>query len=157
MAITEKKCSRAILLSNRVKIKHVNNTRTLDYMYHKYQVRNAAELDFVYGEFRKAKREWAKQRESTIRLNENNQILMHELERLGVKDCDIWFAQAKALVEPKEMVEVRHDLNVRRQKLRDQMDYNTRIMEQCLEEMEKIRDESPDYAAEVERILSRGL
>lgn len=157
MAITEKKCSRAILLSNRVKIKHVNNTRTLDYMYHKYQVRNAAELDFVYGEFRKAKREWAKQRESTIRLNENNQILMHELERLGVKDCDIWFAQAKALVEPKEMVEVRHDLNVRRQKLRDQMDYNTGIMEQCLEEMEKIRDESPDYAAEVERILSRGL
>lgn len=157
MAITEKKCSRAIFLSNRVKIKHVNNTRTLDYMYHKYQVRNAAELDFVYGEYRKAKREWAKQRESTIRLNENNQILMHELGRLGVKDCEIWFAQAKALVEPKEMVEVRHDLNVRRQKLRDQMDYNTGIMEQCLEEMEKIRDESPDYAEEVERILSRGI
>lgn len=157
MVITEKKCNRAIFLTNRVKIKHVNNTRTLDYMYHKYQVRNAAELDFVYGEYRKAKREWAKQRESTIRLNENNQILMHELERLGVKDCDIWFAQAKALVEPKEMVEVRHDLNVRRQKLRDQMDYNTGVMEQCLEEMEKIRDENPDYAAEVERILSRGI
>lgn len=157
MVITEKKCNRAIFLSNRVKIKHVNNTRTLDYMYHKYQVRNVAELDFVYGEYRKAKREWAKQRESTIRLNENNQILMHELGRLGVKDCEIWFAQAKALVEPKEMVEVRHDLNVRRQKLRDQMDYNTGIMEQCLEEMEKIRDESPDYAEEVERILSRGI
>ena len=55
------------------------------------------------------------------------------------------------------MVEVRHDLNVRRQKLRDQMDYNTGIMEQCLEEMEKIRDISPDYAAEVESILSRQL
>lgn len=157
MVITEKKCNRAIFLSNRVKIKHVNNTRTLDYMYHKYQLRNADELDFVFGEYRKAKREWAKQRESTIRLNENNQILVHELERLGVKDREIWFSQAKALIEPKEMVEVRHDLNVRRQKLRDQMDYNTGIMEQCLQEMEKIRDESPDYAAEVERILSRGV
>jgi VIT1/CCC1 family predicted Fe2+/Mn2+ transporter len=157
MVITEKKCSRAVMLSNRVKIKHVNNTRTLDYMCHKYQIRNAAELEFVYGEYRKAKKEWAKQRESTIRLNENNQILMQELERLRVKDRDIWFSQAKALVDPKEMVEVRHDLNVRRQKLRDQMDYNTDIMEQCIEEMEKIRDESPDYATEVENILGRAL
>lgn len=157
MIITEKKCNRAILLSNRVKIKYVNNVRTLDYMYHKYQVRNVVELEFVFGEYRKAKKEWAKQRESTIRINENNRILMHELERLGIKDREIWFSQAKALVEPKEMVEVRHNLNVRRQKLRDQMDYNTGIMEQCLEEMEKIRDVSPDYAAEVESILSRQL
>lgn len=37
------------------------------------------------------------------------------------------------------MVEVRHDLNVRRQKLREQMDYNTGIMEQCLDEIDKIR------------------
>ena len=57
MIITEKKCNRAIYLSNKVKIKYVNNVRTLDYMYHKYQVRNATELDFVYGQYRKAKRE----------------------------------------------------------------------------------------------------
>ena len=129
MAITEKKCNRAIFLSNRVKIKYVNNVRTLDYLCHKYQIRNATELDFVYGQYLKAKREWARQRESTIQINENNKILMNELQRLGVKDRDIWFAQARALVEPKEMVEVRHDLNVRRQKLRDQLDYNTGIME----------------------------
>lgn len=153
MVITEKKCNRAIFLSNRVKIKYVNNVRTLDYMYHKYQVRNGAELEFVYGQYRMAKREWARQRESTIQINENNQILMHELARLGVKDKEIWFAQARALVEPKEMVEVRHDLNVRRQKLREQLDYNTGIMEKCLEEMGKIRDKKPEYAAEVERLL----
>lgn len=157
MAITEKKCSRAVLLSNRVKIKYVNNVRTLDYMYHKYQVRNAVELEFVFGEYRQAKKEWAKQRESTVRINENNRILMSELERLGIKDREIWFAQAKALIDAREMVEVRHDLNVRRQKLRDQMDYNTGIMEQCLEEMEKIRDTDSAYAAEVEMVLSREL
>ena len=159
MATTEKKCNRAIFLSNRVKIKYVNNVRTLDYLCHKYQIRNATELDFVYGQYLKAKREWARQRESTIQINENNKILMNELQRLGVKDRDIWFAQARALVEPKEMVEVRHDLNVRRQKLRDQLDYNTGIMEECLEEMEKIRDKKPEYAQEVERILEgeRGI
>ncbi|MCH5251834.1 MAG: hypothetical protein J1F22_02570 [Lachnospiraceae bacterium] len=157
MVITEKKCNRAIFLTNRVKIKYVNNVRTLDYLYQKYQVRNATELDFVYGQYRKAKREWARQRESTIQINENNQILMQELQRLGVKDRDIWFAQAKALIEPKEMVEVRHDLNVRRQKLREQLDYNTGVMEECLEEMEKIRDKKPEYAVEVERILSQEM
>lgn len=159
MAITEKKCNRAVFLSNRVKIKYVNNVRTLDYLCHKYQIRNATELDFVYGQYLKAKREWARQRESTIQINENNKILMHELQRLGIRDRDIWFAQARALVEPKEMVEVRHDLNVRRQKLRDQLDYNTGVMEECLEEMEKIRDKKPEYAEEVERILQgeRGI
>lgn len=153
MVITEKKCDRAVFLSNRVKIKYVNNVRTLDYMYHKYQVRNATELEFVYGQYRKAKKEWARQRESTVLLNESNQILLRELQRLGVKDRDIWFAQARALVEPKEMVEVRHELNVRRQKMREQLDYNTGVMEDCLEEMEKIRDKKPEYAEEVERIL----
>ena len=155
MVITEKKCSRAVFLSNRVKIKYVNNVRTLDYMSHKYQVRNATELEFVFGQYRKAKREWARQRESTIRLNENNQILMQELQRLGIRDREIWFAQAKALVDPKEMVEVRHDLNVRRQKLREQLDYNTGVMEECLEEMERIRDKKLEYAEEVERILGK--
>lgn len=153
MVITEKKCNRAIFLSNRVKIKYVNNVRTLDYMYHKYQVRNATELDYVYSQYIRAKREWAKQQENGALINQNNEIVLSELRRLGLKDCDIWLGQIVALVDPREMVEVRHDLNVRRQKLREQLDYNTGIMEECLEEMENIRNQKPEYAVEVERIL----
>ena len=153
MVITEKKGNRAIFLLNRVKIKYVNNVRTLDYMYHKYQVRNAAELSFVRTQYIRAKREWERQRESSIRIHEANQVVLQELRKLEVKDCDIWLGQVEALVEPKEMVEVRHDLNVRRQKLREQMDYNTGIMEQCLDEIDKIRSKKPEYAVEVERIL----
>lgn len=153
MVITEKKGNRAIFLLNRVKIKYVNNVRTLDYMYHKYQVRNAAELSFVRTQYIRAKREWERQRESSIRIHEANQVVLQELRKLEVKDCDIWLGQVEALVEPKEMVEVRHDLNVRRQKLREQMDYNTSIMEQCLDEIDKIRSKKPEYAVEVERIL----
>lgn len=139
MVITEKKCNRAIFLTNKVKIKYVNNVRTLDYMCHKYQVRNATELDYVYGQYRLAKREWARQRETAVLINQNHEVLVTELEHLGVKDCEIWFTQAKALVEPKEMVEVRHELNVRRQKLREQLDYNTEIIQECKEEMERIQ------------------
>lgn len=157
MVITEKKCSRAVFLSNRVKIKYVNNVRTLDYMYGKYQVRNAVELDFVYGQYRQAKREWERQQRGTRQINEYSQILVQELGRLGVKDRDIWCTQASALVDSREMVEVRHDLNVRRQKLREQLDYNMGVMEECMEEMDKIREKKPEYAREVESILNQGV
>ena len=108
MVITERKCNRAIALANRTKIKYVNNTRTIDYLCSKYKVRNATELEFVYDQYRKAKREWAKQREDAFLLNEKNEILLQELEALGVKDKSIWLHQANAIVEPKE---IRHSLN----------------------------------------------
>lgn len=153
MVITERKCNRAISLANRVKIKYVNNTRTIDYMCSKYKVRNATELEFVYDQYCKAKREWARQREDAFLLNEKNEILIHELEKLGVKDREIWFNQAIAIVEPKEMVEVRHSLNERRQKLRGQIDYNNGIMQDFVEELGRIRNKKPEYAQEIEELL----
>ena len=60
--------------------------------------------------------------EKYFEINENNQIVLAELKRFGLKDCDIWLGQIAAIVEPKEMVEVRHNLNVQRQKLREQLE-----------------------------------
>lgn len=153
MVITERKCNRAVALANRTKIKYVNNTRTIDYLCSKYKVRNATELEFVYDQYRKAKREWAKEREDAFLLNEKNETLMQQLEALGVKDKSIWFNQANALINPKEMVEVRHGLNERRQKLREQIDYNNDIMNDFLQELERIRAKSPEYAQEIEEVL----
>lgn len=157
MVITERKCNRAISLANRVKIKYVNNTRTIDYMCAKYRVRNATELEFVYDQYRKAKREWARQREDTFMLNEKNEILMAELKKLGVKDREIWFAQAGAIVDPREMVEVRHELNERRQKLREQIDYNNGLMQDFMQELERIRNKKPEYAREIEDMIGGHL
>lgn len=153
MVITERKCNRAISLANRVKIKYVNNTRTIDYMCAKYRVRNATELEFVYDQYRKAKREWARQREDTFILNEKSEILMAELKKLGVKDREIWPSQAGAIVDPKEMVEVRHELNERRQKLRAQIDYNNGLMQDFMQELERIRNKKPEYAREIEDMI----
>ena len=155
MVIIEKKQSKAVSLTNRVKIKYVNNVRTLEYMTAKYHVRNATELDFVYSQYREAKREWARQREGTIQIEENHEILIGVLRRIGVRDREIWFTQAKALIDPSEMVEVRHDLNTRRGRLREQLDYNTGVMTECLNEMDRIRGKKPEYNADVERILSQ--
>ncbi len=153
MVLTERKCNKAISLSNRVKIKYVNNTRSIDYLCLKYHVRNGTELEFVYDQYSRAVREWARQREDAFILNEKNELLVQELSKLGVKDCGIWPYQANALVEPKEMVEVRHGLNERRQKLRGQIDYNNGVMQDFIGELEKIRDKRPEYAEEIEEVL----
>lgn len=153
MVIVQRKCNRAIYLANKVKIKYFNNVRTIDYMCSKYRVRNATELEFVYDQYCRAKREWARQREDAFLLNEKNEILVASLANIGVKDKEIWFHQANAIVDPKEMVEVRHDLNEQRQKLRGQIDYNNAIMQDFLNEMERIRDKSPEYAKEIEMVL----
>ena len=155
MAVTEKMENRAVFLTNRVKIKYVNNVRALEYLTGKYAVRNATELDFVYSQYRDAKREWARQREGTIQIEENHEILIQSLRMIGVRDREIWFTQAKALIDPSEMVEVRHELNQRRQRLREQLDYNTGVMTECLNEMDRIRLKKPEYEADVERVLAQ--
>ena len=154
MVVAEIKQNKAIALTNQVKIRYVNNVRTMDYLCAKYRVRGATELDFVFSQYKEAKREWARQREGTIQIEENHEILINALAKIAVRDREIWFSQAKALIDPSEMVEVRHELNVRRQKLREQLDYNTSVMTECLNEMEKIQSKRPEYAKDVERILS---
>lgn len=138
MALTDKKCSRAVALSNKVKIKYVNTIQLIEYICAKYHVRNGKELQFLYEQYQMWKREWEKQQESTRLLGEYNQILLKELGKLGVKDRDLWFYQAQALIDPREMVEVRHELNVRRQKLRERLDYNYEVIDNCKSEWERL-------------------
>ena len=155
MVIKERQYDRADSLLNRVKIKYVNNTRTIDYMCMKFHVRNATELEFVYDQYQKAKREWARKRESVYLLNEKKDILIAELKNIGVRDAEIWCSQVRAIIEPKEMVEVRHELNSRRQQLRKQIDYNTGIIQDFINELERIRNMREAYAQEVEDILGK--
>jgi hypothetical protein len=37
------------------------------------------------------------------------------------------------------------------------LDYNTGIIEGCMEEVEKIRDKKPEYERDVERIMGQGI
>ena len=81
MVVTEIKQNKAIALTNQVKIRYVNNVRTMDYLCAKYRVRGATELDFVFSQYKEAKREWARQREGTIQIEENHEILINALQR----------------------------------------------------------------------------
>ena len=71
------------------------------------------------------------------------------LKKYKLYDANIWLHQVEAILDPKEMVEVRHELIVRRQQLRKQIEYNTEIAKKAGDEIKEISKEYPNYAKEI--------
>ena len=62
---------------------------------------------------------------------------------------------ADYLIDNKEMVEVRHRLNGRRQKLRERIDYNNNLKERSLAEINKMLTQRPESKEEVIVLLRK--
>ncbi len=129
--LSQRKLARAVTLLNKTKIKYVNIANSVDYQLAKYDVKNSYELSREYELYLTDKKADERFRSSSAELNEAVIRLNKQLDRLGLYDSSVWEAQAEALAEPKEMIEVRHKLNIRRQKLRDRIDYNMERIEDC--------------------------
>jgi hypothetical protein len=142
--LTDLKLNRAIQLLNKVKIKYINNTNALDYAYQKYMVNSYAELAYLWEQYEKVKEEERKFNNSTGQLEFYNRELVKELKNHNLTDPNIWVHQVVALLDNKEMVEVRHRLNIRRQKLRDRIDYNNEIKENSIKEVNKFLNHKPE-------------
>lgn len=130
MAQNRKK--RAVSLLNKVKIKYVNNKSTLDFIYEKYQIRSLRELEHIWEQYTILVQETKKfhQRIGDMR------VYVDEMEKLlrdvGVLDPYIWSQQTAALLDNREMVEVKHELNMRRQAVRAKMEENESIKQESL-------------------------
>lgn len=62
----------------------------------------------------------------------------------------IWLHQTAAILDKKEMVEIRHNLIIRRQSLRRRMDYNKEMVAgKAQAEIKDLVDKYPKYAAEI--------
>lgn len=133
-----KKRNKLVGLTNKVKIKYVNTQNALDYEYEKFMVTSSMELNSVYEKYVKAKREAEEYKNNTGMLNYYNDTLIRELRNHKLKDCDIWIYQAAAIIDNREMVEIRHRLNERRQKLRDRIDFNYGVEKNGLAELEQM-------------------
>ena len=127
--------NRVIQLTNKIKIKLVNSTSTLDYCYEKYCVGSYRELADLWERYKKAREEERRYRKSTEQLEQYTRQLVNILRAAGVKDAEIWIYQADALLDDKEMVEVRHHLNTRRQKIRERLEFNNEQLERCRREL----------------------
>lgn len=146
----EKGINRIIMLQNRVKIRYVNNTNLMDYLYIKYHVSSAKEFASWWEKFKVEKEERRRYREAELELDESQQEFLGILKCYQVKDPAIWLHQTAALLDSKEMVEIRHGLIIRRQSLRKRMDYNREmIIERAQAEIRELEENYPQYAQEI--------
>lgn len=149
------KQNRQIMLMNKVKIKSVNNRNYLEYTYSKYQAENYAQLRIYWEEYVRLKDEERRYQKNTDLLEFYNNELIRELKKFGIADAEIWIFQSTAILDSKEMVEVRHRLNVRRQKLRERIDLNARQKEDAIDSIRTTIRTYPDCEEEAEKLLRR--
>lgn len=128
----------AITLLNKVKIKYVNITNAVDYTREKYHVRDAREFEYQWDMYQEAMREQEKYRQTNEDLNYYYDKLVGLLKKCRLYDSRVWIEQPQALVEPKEMVEIKHNLLVRRQKLRAKIAYNLDIVKKERKEIDRM-------------------
>ena len=142
--LNDRKLSKAVILLNRVKIKYVNTTNVLDYTRTKFGVESAAQFEFVYTEYVKAKEYAEKYKDNTEKMKENRSELMEILNSYGIHDSEVWIHQVSALLESRDMVEVRHRLNLRRQQIRERIAYNEGNKDKAYQELHQLMERFPE-------------
>ncbi len=154
LARVENGIGHIIRLQNTVKIRYVNNTHLLDYLYLKYNVSSASELGKSWQQYQEEKQERHNYQMAERELDQCQKDLLHVLRRYQVKDPMIWLHQTAALLDKKEMVEIRHNLIIRRQSLRKRMDYNKEVIAgKAQAEIKDLVENYPKYAKEILTIV----
>lgn len=145
----ERAVNRIIQLQNKVKIRYVNNTNLLDYLYMKYDAKNAADLNKRWNLYQQEKEERKQYAEAEAKMEYYQKQLVGRLSHYQLKNPARWVNQSSALLDPREMVEIRHELILRRQALRKQMDYNNNVADTARQEILDVVQQYPAYAPEI--------
>ena len=152
---TEKGINRIILLQNTVKIRYVNNVNLLDYLYVKYNVKNSKEWKMLFEVYEEEKRAREINEQNEEELDYYQAELLKVLRNFQLSDPRLWVRCPLALYDHKEMVEIRHEHIIRRQKLRAQMDYNKRMAKEGEKELRSLIAEYPQYSKEILGMMER--
>ena len=144
-----------ISLENRIKIKYVNAKNAVDYTYERFHVTSSKELTFNYEQYI----EICKEREKFKQINEDLEYFKNRLVRilrsLNLYDARIWLNYANAIVDSKEMVELKHELFSRRKFLRSRIDYNLAAIQDIRVDVDLYVDKLGDKAVQVKAIVNR--
>lgn len=149
-----KNADRAIQLLNMVKLKYVNITNAIDYCREKFHVESAGEFNRVWEAYLEAVKQREKFNINNDDLRYYNNRLIRMLTEYNLYDVKVWIPQALALADHKEMVEVTHRLNERRQKIRARIEKSMEIVKSHATDVESLmKDLSPETAMRVEEIM----
>lgn len=150
---SEVNMNHAIELLNRVKFKYINVTNAVEYAREKYHVKNGYEQNYIWEQYLSEVKEREKFNQTNEDLEYFSQKLVVLLNRYHLYDTQVWVNQSTALMDKKEMVEVKHNLIVRRQKLRSRIDYNSQNIREHRIEIERLLLRENIYTPEVREII----
>lgn len=145
--------NRAITLLNKISFKYVNVTNAVDYACEKYHAKNSYELNYIWEQYLEEVQERDKYQKTNDELEYYNDKLIMALRRYRLYDASVWIYQAQALLDKKEMVEVKHELIVRRQKLRATMESQIANIRKAQTDIVRIVKERPGDEKEIKNIL----
>lgn len=154
LARVEKAINKLVLLQNTVKIRYVNNTNLLEYLYVKYDVDSSTQLKKLWEKYQEENKQREEERQMQQDMDFYQASLVKLLRKCKIQDPNIWVHQAYALNDNKEMVEIRHGLIIRRQKLRKQMEYNAKVAQDAQDEVKDLVQQFPEYAKKILDMVS---
>ena len=125
----------------------------VDYACEKYHVRNGKELEYIWECYMDAVKQKEKFEQNSDDIDYFNNRMIRELSAYRLYDSRVWIPQAAALIDHKEMVEITHNLVMRRQKLRSRMEYNAGILKEQRTEVAKFMEEMPEMRPQIQDIL----
>lgn len=149
----EANINRAIVLLNKIKFKYVNTKNAVDYACEKYHVHNSKELTYVWEQYLEAVKEKEKYLQTNEELDYYNSRLTRRLKEYKLYDAKVWTSNPEAIYNDKEMVEVQHNLIVRRQKLRERIEYNTKNILAMRKDVEQIARAQKELVPELKEII----
>lgn len=150
---SEVNMNHAIVLLNKTKFKYVNITNAVDFAREKYRVKNAYELNYIWEQYLNEVRERDRFRQMNEDFEYFSSKLVRQLKRYRLYDSNVWCNQSSALVDPKEMVEVKHNLLVRRQKLRSRIEEATETIKGRRKEINRLLQKERLYTPEIKEII----
>ncbi len=145
--------NKLVSLQNKVKIRYVNNKSLADYLHLKYNTDSRAALEKLWRQYQEEKEERKEYEQAEAKAEYYQRQLMVKLSNYRISAPGKWAMQPAAFLDRREMVEMRHELILRRQKLREQMDYNRNVADTARKEIMDVAEKYPAYAEEITKMV----
>lgn len=155
LKLTGMKKQKAVRLLNKYRLRYVNAKSILDYAYEKNGVKSSYELGEQWALYLSVKKEHEAYEKNNDELFKTIGELEDFLNKLKLYDSSVWPSQIEAILDGREMTEVRHTLNVRRQKLRKAIELNMNTIDRYKEQIKIVMQKNPAMAQEIMAILDR--
>ncbi|SFP90430.1 hypothetical protein SAMN02910358_00005 [Lachnospiraceae bacterium XBB1006] len=145
--------NRAVTIQNSIKLRYVNMKNAVDYTCERYGVSSARELEKNWQLYLEAVKELERLEQANDDLSYYKDALLRLLRRHNLYDAGIWPYQVHALVDHREMVEVKHLLLERRQKVRTRMETSIASIKSTKREVLALAKQHRVYPEEMRGIL----